>query len=73
MAGCEAGNEDVEVGRDWVVLKLVFSMNLDPLFCEHGHVPNIIFIAVMKCVKLDGIVKLFHLCLVGFLPELSPH
>ena len=73
MAGRETGNEDVEVGRHGVVLKLVFVINLDPLFCEHGHVPNIIFIAVMEFVKFDGVVKFFDLGLVRLLTKFAPH
>ena len=51
----------------------MFVVDLDPLFCEHGHVPDIIFIAVMEFMKFDGVVKFFDLGLVRLLTKFAPH
>ena len=69
----EVSNENVEVGWDLVVLKLMFVVDFDTLLDEDRRVADIIFVAVMKFVKLDGIVKFFDLGLVRFLTKFPPH
>ena len=71
--GPEAGNENVHFRRHGVVLKLMLVVNLDMLLGQNGHLVNILFVAVMEFVNLNGIVKLFDLSRVGFLPKLDPH
>ena len=69
----EVSNENVEVGWDLVVLKLMFVVDFDTLLDEDRRVADIKFVAVMKFVKLDGIVKFFDLGLVRFLTKFPPH
>ena len=73
MTGRKASNENVQVGRHGVILKLMFVVDLHSLLGQNALVADIVFVAVMKLMKLNRIVKFFDLGLVGFLPELSPH
>ena len=47
----------------------MFVVHFDTLLGEDRHVADIIPVAVIKFMKMDGIVKFFDLGLVGFLPK----
>ena len=51
----------------------MFLVNFHALFVQYTDIANVVLAAVMKLAKFHWIVKFFDLCLVEFVPELTPH
>ena len=51
MTSHETSNENVQVRRHRVVLKLIFVVDFDMLLGEDRHIADVILVAVMKLVK----------------------
>ena len=72
MAGCEAGHEDVEIGRiRFSVMYLV--VDFDPFFGDWADPAHVVSATVQELPKVWRIDKFFDLCLVGLLPKFTPH
>ena len=72
-AGCKTSHKDVEIGRDWIIFALIFVMDFNSFFREHTDAGDIVFVALVKHVKINWSGKFFQLCLVRFLAKFPPH
>ena len=73
MAGGEAGHEDVEIRRIGFAVVLHLVVDFDPFFGDGADPPHVVSATVQELPEIGWIDKFFDLCLVGLLPEFTPH
>ncbi|XP_044167449.1 uncharacterized protein LOC122951510 [Acropora millepora] len=73
IAGGEAGHEDVEIGRIGFAVMLHLVVDFDPFFGDGADPVHVVSAAVQELPEVGRIDKFFDLCLVGLLPEFTPH
>ena len=73
MAGGETGHEDVEIGRIRFAVVLHLVVDFDPFFGDWADPTHVVSAAVQEVPEIGWIDKFFDLCLVGLLPEFTPH
>ena len=73
MAGGETGHEDIEIGRIGFAVLVHLVMDFDPFFGDGVDPTHVVSAAVHELPEVGRIDKFFDLCLVGLLPEFTPH
>ncbi|XP_044171522.1 uncharacterized protein LOC114971923 [Acropora millepora] len=73
MAGSETGHEDVEIGRIGFAMVLHLVVDFDPFFGDGADPAHVVSATVQELPEVRWIDKFFDLCLVGLLPEFTPH
>ena len=73
MTGGETGHKDVEIGRIAFAVVLHLVVDFDPFFGDGADPAHVMGTAVQELPEIRWIDKLFDLCLVGLLPEFTPH
>ena len=73
MAGGEAGHEDVEIGRIGFAVVLHLVVESDPFFGDGADPTHVVGATVQELPEVGWIDKFLDLCLVGLLPEFTPH
>ena len=73
MAGGETGHEDVEIGRIGFAVLVHAVMDFDPFFGDGADPSHVVSAAVQELPEIGWIDEFFDLCLVGLLPEFTPH
>ena len=73
MTGGETGHEDIEIGRIRFAVVLHLVVDFDPFFGDGADPAHVVSAAVQELPEIGRIDKFFDLCLVGLLPEFTPH
>ena len=73
MTGGKAGHEDVEIGRIRFAVVLHLVVDFDPFFGDRADPTHVVGATVQELPEIGRIDKFFDLCLVGLLPEFTPH
>ena len=73
MTGGEAGHKDVEIGRIGFAVVLHLVVDFDPFFGDGADPTHVVSATVQELPEIGRIDEFFDLCLVGLLPEFTPH
>ena len=73
MTGGETGHEDVEIGRIGFAVMLHLVVDFDPFFGDGADPAHVVSATVQELPEVRWSDKFFDLCLVGLLPEFTPH
>ena len=73
MAGGETGHKDIEIGRIGFAALVHLVVDFDPYFGDGAEPSYAVGTAVQEVPEIGWIDKFFDLCLVGLLPEFTPH